>query len=104
MITRIEVDFNDRDEQGMIPASPADAEGPLRRGAWVDAFDDEGNQCLVTVVKVTPDMASLVPNWNTFIEPGESRVLIAGADYQSPLTVSLFPQSRVARSGAAQRA
>jgi hypothetical protein len=95
MTTRIEVDFNDRDDQGLIPANTADAEGPLRRGVWVDAFDDEGYHCLATVARLTSSVVTLQPNWNTFVEPGESRVLVAGADYQSPLTVSLYPAQTV---------
>jgi hypothetical protein len=96
-ITRIEVDFNDRDDSGLIPASTADADGHLVRGAWVDAFDDEGYRCLATVGSLHAESVTLIPNWNTFTEPNESRLIAPGADYQGPLTVSFFP-AHLARS------
>jgi hypothetical protein len=95
MTTRIEVDFNDRDDEGLIPANPADATGPLRRGAWVDAFDDEGYRCLATVTGLTTNRVTIQPNWNTFVEPTESRVVVPGASYSGPLSVSVYLASAV---------
>ena len=94
-ITRIEVDFNDRDESGLIPASIADADGPLAPAAWVDAFDDEGYHCLATVGTLTDELVTLEPAWATLAEPRASRLLVLGARYQGPLSVTVFFASEV---------
>jgi hypothetical protein len=97
MTTRIEVDFNSRDAAGMVPALVEDAEGPLRVGDFVEAFDDEGYRCLSVVASVQGDMLALDPVWNAFAAPDEARVVIAGApstmwtDWKNRLTVGIWP-------------
>ena len=96
MATRIEVDFNSRDDEGFVPALVTDADGPLQPGTWVEAFDAAGFTCLAMVISATGAVAALDPIWRTFAEPGESRLVLANqpgsmtaGEWSSPLSVTL---------------
>ena len=69
---RVEVDFNTRDDAGLVPALIEDAAVPLAVGDRVDAFDDEGYRCLAEVASINNVTAQLAPIWQTFSEPGEA--------------------------------
>lgn len=94
MTTRIEVDFNTRDDHGFVAALLADADGPVRVGDEVQAYDEEGYRCLAIVTAVAASHVSLDPLWQAFAAPGESRLVIAPApgvwvDWKNGLTVAL---------------
>ena len=98
-MTRIEVDFNSRDGEGMVPALAEDADGPMRVGDAVEAYDDEGYRCLAVVVARAGDIVALDPVWRAFAAPSEARVILIGtppamwADWRNRLTVALSPVS-----------
>lgn len=75
MTTRIEVDFNSRDDAGHVPAPMADADGPLRVGDMVEAYDDAGYRCFAIASSVAGASVSLDPLWQTFAAPNESRLV-----------------------------
>lgn len=103
MTTRIEVDFNSRDDAGRVPASLSGVEGPLRVGETIEAYDDDGNRCLVIVTSMSVGAIALNPVWRTFSARDESRLVVTGApydlwaDWRNRLTVS-FVQGTVTRS------
>lgn len=100
MTTRVEVDFNSRDDAGRVPASLSEVEGPLRVGETVEAYDDDGNRCLVIVTSLSGRAIALDPVWRTFSSRDESRLVVTGApfdlwaDWRNRLTVS-FVQATV---------
>ncbi len=91
-MTRIEVDFNSRDDAGLLPAAPTDSDGPVMPGQAVELFDDEGNRCLATVI-ASGDSLALAPIWQTFAGPDQSRLVVSNgvmrAMWRNPLTVLL---------------
>jgi hypothetical protein len=76
MTTRVEVDFNSRDDWGRIPAPLADIEGPLRLGDAVEAYDEEGNRCTGFLAAVEGEYALIDPTWATFTPPDRARVAL----------------------------
>jgi hypothetical protein len=76
MATRIEVDFNTRDDADDLLAPLGDAEGPVQPGALVDCFDDEGNRCLGLIAGFSTHSVAVTPLWATFVRPGEGRALV----------------------------
>lgn len=101
MTTRIEVDFNSRDDAGMVPALFADADAPLRVGDTVEAYDDEGYQCPALVTALTSTVVSLEPLWRAFAGPNDARIIVTATspamwtDWKNRLTVSLSPATVV---------
>ena len=73
---RIEVDFNRRDERGLVPALVDAGAVTPAVGERVDAFDDEGHRCLALVVTADLRELALDPLWPTFASPHESRVIV----------------------------
>lgn len=94
MTTRIEVDFNSRDDAGMVPALAEDADAPLRVGDPVEAYDDEGYRCLAFVAGVSGVVVALDPVWRAFAAPGDARMVVTAlppamwADWKNRLTVA----------------
>lgn len=95
MTTRIEVDFNSRDDAGMVPAPIEDADGPLRVGDQVEAYDDEGYRCLAIVATVAGEFVALDPVWRAFVSPDQPRIVLTlvpstmWADWKNALTLAL---------------
>jgi hypothetical protein len=79
MTTRVEVDFNSRDDAGRVPARLEDADVPLRVGVEVEAFDDAGNRCLAVVASIAGDVVALDPIWTSFAVPTASRLVLVAA-------------------------
>lgn len=105
-MTRIEVDFNSRDDAGYVDAPIADADGPSRVGDHVQTYDDQGNRCLAIVARVTATRIGLDPLWQTFAAPSESRLVVVSppgmwAVWKNGLTLSLQPTTLGLRGGAA---
>ncbi len=75
MTTRIEVDFNARDETGHVPAALSEADGPVRVGEYIDLYDDDGYRCLALVSEVAGERVAASPLWQTFTSESESRLL-----------------------------
>ncbi len=76
MSTRIEVDFNSRDEAGTIPALLADADGPVRVGDTVETYDAEGYRCPAVVARVADGILAFDPLWRAFAPPNEPRIVL----------------------------
>jgi hypothetical protein len=91
-VTRIEVDFNNRDDQGLVPANAAEASGPIERNSIVEAFDDEGYRCFAMVGSVRHDVVTLSPLWETFAAPDAARLVPSSS---SNSAVELIPTNRL---------
>ena len=97
-MTRIEVDFNTRDERGLIPAPVADINGAFRIGDMVEAFDEDGNRCSGRIAQQSGAYILIDPVWATFTTPDASRLRILRAtglssSWVSGLSVVLTPTS-----------
>ena len=75
MTDRIWVDFNSRDENGLVPAARRRIAHVPPVGTLVDSVDDEGNRCLARVTQVGPSVVTLEPLWQTFAGPDQPRVV-----------------------------
>lgn len=101
MTIRIEVDFNSRDDAGMVPALVEATDAPLRVGDLVEAFDDEGYRCPAVVARVEGGIVALDPAWRAFAAPGEARIVLTSAppamwaEWKNRLTIALAPVSVV---------
>jgi hypothetical protein len=76
MPTRIEVDFNSRDEAGLIPAYVADITGPYGVGSTVEAYDVEGNRCTGRIASITGEHLAIEPFWQTFTDQSVVQVFV----------------------------
>lgn len=100
--TRIEVDFNNRDDAGFVPALLADADGPVRVGDAVELFDDEGDRCIAIVAAVSGPTLAADVLWQTFAAPGESRFVLTSvpdglwSSWRGRLAVMFQPVARLA--------
>lgn len=99
MTTRVEVDFNSRDDWGMIPAPLGGIDGPYRVGDTVEAFDDEGNRCTGLIASIAADSVAFEPFWPTFAPPDANRLIVTSARgfttrWTSGLTVAISARLR----------
>jgi hypothetical protein len=96
MTTRIEVDFNSRDDEGRLPALIQRPRTRLKTGTVVQAYDDEGYRCVAVVSSVRNGYAALDPLWQTFAAPGESIVssmrtsLPDAVEWKNQLTMAFY--------------
>lgn len=67
-MTRIWVDFNDRELDGSVPAMARNANGPVAVGDQIVAFDDDGNTCRAVIVDSYDGFLSLAVSWGTFTQ------------------------------------
>lgn len=94
----IEVDFNSRDEYGMVPAAIADADGPVRVGDFVETFDLEGYRCPGVVARLATETIAIDPVWRAFAGPEEARIVLRSSselmwpDWRNRLTLTLWPR------------
>lgn len=65
-MTRIWVDFNDRELAGTVPAMARNASETVVLGESVIAFDDDGDSCRAVVVDSHDGFLSLAMAWGTF--------------------------------------
>jgi hypothetical protein len=65
-MTRIWVDFNDRDRKGRVPAMVRDASDDVVFGDEVLAYDGDGNTCQGLVAESDGRYLSLEMKWGTF--------------------------------------
>lgn len=79
MATRIEVDYNSRDDAGLIPALLEDASGHLHVGDTIETYDDAGYRCLAVVESVVGERAAMNPLWQTFATPEQASAWIERA-------------------------
>jgi hypothetical protein len=95
---RVEVDFNSRDEYGMVPAAYADADGPVRVGDLIETFDLEGYRCPGVVARLANDGIAIDPVWRAFAAPEEARIVLRRPielmwpDWRNRLTLTLWPR------------
>lgn len=75
MTTQVSVDFNTRDEQGHVPAHVGTLDQPPVLGDLIDAVDDEGNRCIARIAGIAGSIIALAPEWRTFVEPTDSRLV-----------------------------
>lgn len=75
MTTQVLVDFNTRDAQGYVPAHVGTLDHLRAVGELIDAVDDEGNRCIARVAGITGSVIALAPEWRTFVEPTDSRLV-----------------------------
>jgi hypothetical protein len=102
---RIEVDFNSRDGHGMLPAAIADADGDVRVGDFVEAFDTEGYSCPGVVARLANESIAIDPVWRAFAAPQEARVVLRWSssdlmwpDWRNRLTLTFWPRQRPAHT------
>lgn len=78
-MTRIKVDFNNLVRQGQVRASLRHADGDVRVGDTVEAFDDSDDLVVeATVMEVDKNRVYLEPHWEPAGSGTHSRVKIAG--------------------------
>lgn len=65
-MTRIWVDFNDRELAGTVPAMARRASASVVLGESVLAYDDDGDTCRAVVVDSYDGFLSLAMAWGTF--------------------------------------
>ena len=100
---RVEVDFNSRDEYGMVPAATADADGPVRVGDLIETFDLEGYRCPGVVARLVNQTVAIDPVWRAFAGPEEARVVLTTAiesmwpNWRNRLTLTLWPRQMPSR-------
>lgn len=101
---RVEVDFNSRDEYGMVPAAIADADGPVRVGDFIETFDLEGYRCPGVVARLANQTIAIDPVWRAFAAPEEARVFLRSSselmwpDWRNRLTLTLWPRQLPSRA------
>lgn len=75
MTMRVLVDFNTRDEQGHVPAYLGTLDHLPAIGEVIDAVDDEGNRCIARIAGIVGSVVALAPEWRTFVEPTDNRLV-----------------------------
>jgi len=75
MTMQILVDFNTRDEQGHVPAYVGTLDHVPAIGEVIDAVDDEGNRCIARIIGIVGPVVALAPEWRTFVEPTDNRLV-----------------------------